>query len=145
MMMPSIREHFMNGLMDPWEDMFQFSRNLFDRGECALPRTDIKEVNGGYELDMELPGVRKEDVHAKLENGYLTIQADQNHSKDEKDENGNFIRRERYQGMVSRSFYVGPEVREEDINAKFEQGILHVTFPKIEKENSKEGYIRIEG
>jgi len=94
---------------------------------------------------MELPGVKKEDIHAALQNGYLTIQASTNQNRDEKESNGNFIRRERYQGSISRSFYVGENVRQEDIKACFKHGVLHLTIPKCETIEQENGYIPIEG
>lgn len=145
MMMPSIRDCFYNEMMNPFENMFHFTDSLFDSDDFAMPRTDVKEVGGNYEMDMELPGVKKEDINAKLENGYLTIQAKQDNRRDEKDSNGNYIRRERYQGSMSRSFYVGENVRQEDINASFDQGVLHLTIPKMEIPQEDNGYIRIEG
>lgn len=145
MMMPSIRNSFFNELMNPFDDMFHFASNLFDTDDFAMPKTDVKEVNGNYELDMELPGVKKEDINAKLENGYLTIQATQDNSRDEKDSEGNYIRRERYQGSFSRSFYVGDNVKQEDINASFDQGVLRLTIPKNEIPTEENHYIRIEG
>lgn len=145
MMMPSIRDSFFNEMMNPFENLFDFSNRLFDMDDFAMPKTDVREVGGNYELDMELPGVKKEDINAKLENGYLTIQASQNNSHDEKDDNGNYIRRERYQGSVSRSFYVGNNVRQEDIKASFDQAVLHLTIPRNEIPIEDNGYIRIEG
>lgn len=146
MMMPSVRDSFFRGFMNPFDDLFDFSKSFFDGSNQNVLKTDIKEANGNYELEMELPGYQKADINAKLENGYLTVQAKHKEEKDEKNEEGNYIRRERYQGMVSRSFYVGESVKQEDINASFEQGVLHLTIPKaaiVEKEN--QGYIRIEG
>lgn len=144
MMMPSIRNSVWNDMMNPFEDMFHFASNLFDEDEFAMPKTDVRDVGDRYELDIELPGVKKEDINAKLENGYLTIGASQNHSRDEKDSNGNYVRRERYQGSFSRSFYVGDNVRQEDINANFDQGILRLSIPKDEIPTEDNGYIRIE-
>ena len=100
----------------------------------------------GYEVDIDLPGFKKEDVTAKLENGYLTIQASKGLNRDEKDEEGKYIRRERYSGSMSRSFYVGEGMKQEDIRAKFEDGILKLTVPKLDKEAlEKKHYIAIEG
>lgn len=90
--------------------------------------TDIKENDNDYELTMNLPGVKKEDVTAELKDGYLTIHATSNQNKDEKDEDGKYIRRERYSGSCNRSFYVGDAVTEEDIKASFENGTLKMTI-----------------
>ena len=110
-------------------------------------RTDIKDTDGGYEVTMNLPGVKKEDVKAELKDGYLTISASSNNSRDEKDDNGRYIRRERYSGSCSRSFYVGDEVTEADIKAKFENGTLTMMIPKKEAKPAVENkkYIAIEG
>ena len=114
---------------------------------AGIMRTDVKESDTGYELDIDLPGCKKENVKAEPKNGYLTINAETSQNNDQKDENGKYIRRERYYGTCSRSFYVGEEVNQEDIKAKFEDGILKVTVPKKEAkpviEESK--YIPIEG
>ena len=113
----------------------------------GIMRTDVKENDNGYELDIDLPGCKKENVIAELKNGYLTIKAETSQNNDQKDENGKYIRRERYYGTCSRSFYVGEEVTQEDIKARFEDGILKVSVPKKEAkpaiEESK--YIQIEG
>ena len=101
----------------------------------------------GYQLDMNLPGFAKEDIKAELKDGYLTIKAESNTNNDEKDENGNYIRRERYTGSCSRSFYVGDQITQEDINAQFKDGVLSLNIPKKEaipeKEETK--YITING
>ena len=118
-----------------------------ERGERNMMKTDIKEKDGNYILDMDLPGCKKEDVSLKLENGYLTVGAQRAIDKDEKDDNGNYIRRERYSGSCQRSFYVGNNVQENDIKAKFDAGILHIEFPADKMKNAIEnkGYIAIEG
>ena len=110
-------------------------------------RTDVKDTDQGYEVTMNLPGVKKEDVKAELKDGYLTIIASSNNSKDEKDDNGKYIRRERYTGSCSRSFYVGDQVTEADIKAKFENGTLTMMIPKKEEKPAVEDkkYIAIEG
>jgi len=113
----------------------------------GIMRTDIRESDAGYELDIDLPGCKKEDVKAELKEGYLTISAETNRSDEQKDDNGKYIRRERYYGTCSRSFYVGEDITQEDIRARFEDGILKVSVPKKEAkpviEESK--YIPIEG
>lgn len=110
-------------------------------------RTDIKETDTGYELDIDLPGYKKEDVQAELKDGYLTISAKTNTTKDEKDENGQYLRKERYSGSCSRSFYVGEQMQQQDIKARFEDGILKVSVPKKEEKPAVEEnkYITIEG
>ncbi len=110
-------------------------------------KVDIKEHDDRYEMDVELPGYAKEDVTASLKDGYLTIAAEHTDNKEEKDENGKYLRRERFYGSSQRSFYVGEDVTEEDINAKFTNGILSLTIPKKEAKPQVEDkkYIAIEG
>ena len=109
-------------------------------------KTDVRETEGTYELDIDLPGFKKDEVSAKLENGYLTISAAKGLDKDEQDKKGSYIRRERYAGSMSRSFYVGEQIHQEDIHAKFEDGILRLTVPKeVKKEVEENKYISIEG
>lgn len=144
MMMPSL---FGNSLFDQWMD-FPFDSGFVkeSKRETSLMKTDVKEKDGAYELEMELPGCQKDDVTAQLKDGYLTIQASRNSSKDEKDEQGNYIRRERYTGQCSRSFYVGEGVKQEDIHARFENGILKLLIPKVEQKLEEENkFIAIEG
>ena len=138
MLMPSI---FGENLLD---DFFDFP---FDGRRTEMMSTDIKDTDTGYEITMSLPGVKKEDVKAQLKDGYLTIQASANNKKDEKDDKGRYIRRERYAGTCSRSFYVGDEMKQEDIKAKFEDGVLKITVPKKEEKPVVENnsYITIEG
>ena len=108
-------------------------------------KTDIQEKDNNYVLDMDLPGYEKEDIKAQLKDGYLTITAQKNTSNDEKDEEGNYIRRERYFGKCSRSFYVGDNIKEEDIKANFNNGILELTFPKeVPQKEEEMKYITID-
>ena len=106
----------------------------------------INEHDGSYELDVDLPGFKKDEIKVQLKDGYLTLAAAKGLDKDEKDKEGNYIRRERYAGTLSRSFYVGDAVSEEDIHAKYEDGILKLSVPKkAPKAVEKNGYIAIEG
>ena len=130
-------------LFDDWMD-FPFRT----RTSTNLMKTDVKETDNSYELDIDMPGFEKGDIKAELKNGYLTISASSSKNNDEKDKDGKYIRKERYSGSCSRSFYVGDDVKQEDIKAKFENGILKVSVPKKEEkpaveENNK--YIAIEG
>ena len=150
MMMPSIfGENLFDDFMDfPFERDFWGRRNpLYGKNEKNIMKTDVRETDSSYELDIDLPGFKKDEVTAKLENGYLTISASKGLNKDEKDkESGKYIRRERYAGAVSRSFYVGEHIRQEDIHAKFEDGILKLTVPKKDaKQVDEQKYISIEG
>ena len=113
----------------------------------SVMKTDIKESDAGYELEIDLPGYRKENVKAELKEGYLTISAESRQENSQKDDAGKYIRRERYYGTCSRSFYVGDEVTEQDIKARFEDGILKVAIPKKEARPAVEEsrFIAIEG
>ena len=131
MLMPSI---FGENLFDDWMDFSfpSFDRDFYGNSSRSVMKTDVKETDKGYELDIELPGYQKEDVKAQLKDGYLTITASANTSNDQKDSNGKYIRRERYSGTCSRRFYVGEEIEQSDIKAKFENGILKISVPKKE-------------
>lgn len=152
MLMPRIfGESLFDDLMDfrfPTEEEFFGKRNpLFGKHGKNLMKTDIREKDGSYELDIDLPGFKKDEVKAKLENGFLTISAEKGLDRDQKDNEGRFIRQERYAGAMSRSFYVGDSVKQEDITAKYEDGILRLSVPKQEmkKLENKDQYIAIEG
>ena len=130
---------FDNMFDDFFTDPF-FTRN----NSIKVMKTDIQEKDNNYVLDMDLPGYNKEDIKAQLKDGYLTISAQKNSSNDEKDEEGNYIRRERYSGQCSRSFYVGDSIKE-DIKANFNNGILELTFPKQEEQQKEDmKYITID-
>ena len=131
---------FDNMFDDFFKDPF-FTRN----NVVKVMKTDIQEKDNNYVLDMDLPGYKKEDIKAQLKDGYLTITAQKNTSNDDKDEEGNYIRRERYCGKCSRSFYVGDSIKEEDIKANFNNGILELTFPKeVEQKAEEMKYITID-
>ena len=123
-------------------------KKLYGRRAKNLMKTDIRETDTEYELTIDLPGFKKEEVHASLENGYLTISAAKGLDEEEKEKKtGRYIRRERYAGACQRSFYVGEEVTEEDIRGEFKHGILRLTIPKKEVKPAVEEkkYIAIEG
>ena len=105
------------------------ARGAFGKRGANMMKTDVKQTDNGYEVAVDLPGCKKEDVQMELNDGYLTIQAVRSHSNDEKDQNGRYLRRETFSGTCARSFYVGDAVKKEDIHAKFEDGILHITLP----------------
>ncbi|MDD5864249.1 MAG: Hsp20/alpha crystallin family protein [Firmicutes bacterium] len=113
------------GLMDTSE----VSRHLYGKNAKNMMKTDVKEKAQSYELAIDLPGFKKDEINIDLRDGYLTIQASKGLDKDEQDKDGRYIRRERYAGSMSRSFYVG-DVKPEDVSAKFEDGILKLTLPK---------------
>ena len=141
MLMPCI---FGENLLD---DFFGEPFGGYDYSESGLMTTDVKDTDKGYEVTMNMPGVKKEDVKAELKDGYLTVSAETNTKKDEKAEDGKYIRRERYSGSCSRSFYVGEDVQQEDIKAEFKHGILKLFVPKKEAKPAVEEkkHIAIEG
>ena len=146
MLMPSIfGENLFN---DDWMDFGfpEVDKALYGKHANNVMKTDVKETDTGYEVDIDLPGFKRDGINAQLDNGYLTISAAKGLDKDEKDKKGKYIRKERYAGAMSRSFYVGEGVTQEDIKAKYEDGILRLSVPKKEAkavENKK--YIAIEG
>ena len=139
MLMPSI---FGENLFDDFMD-FPFGGKKIN----TMMKTDIRDTDSSYELDIDMPGFKKEDIKAQLKDGYLTISASTSSNNDEQDKDGRYIRRERYAGSCSRSFYVGEGVKEEDIRAKFDNGILKLSIPKVENKPQVEEqkYIAIEG
>ena len=120
---------------------------LYGKHGKNLMKTDVRETDNSYELDVDLPGFKKDEINVNLEDGYLTISAAKGLDKDEKDKEGKYVRRERYAGSMSRSFYVGKHVTEEDIHPKYENGILSFSVPKEEAKpvEEKKHYISIEG
>ena len=155
MLMPSI---FGENLFDDFFGDFPFyyddramkdtEKKLYGRKANHIMKTDIKEMDNGYELVVDLPGFKKDEIQASLENGYLTISAEKGLDKDEQEkETGHYIRKERYAGACSRSFYVGEAVKQEDIKAEFKHGILTMFVPKKEAKPAVEqkNGISIEG
>lgn len=153
MMFPSV---FGENLFDDWMDFpfdddfdkyfFGKKNPLYGKHAKNMMKTDVKETDDTYEVDIDLPGFKKDEINAKLENGYLTISAAKGLDKDEKDKKGKYIRKERYAGAMSRSFYVGEGVTQDEIKAKYEDGILKLTVPKKDaKAVEKNDYIAIEG
>ena len=150
MLVPSIfGENLFDDFMDfPFNDDFWGRKNpLYGKNAKRMMKTDIRETDGSYELDVDLPGFKKDEIQASLENGYLTISAAKGLDKDDKDKEGKYIRQERYAGAMSRSFYVGDEVTQDEIKAKYEDGILKLSIPKKEKKPAVEqdNHIAIEG
>ena len=153
MLMPSI---FGEDMFDDFMRSFPFFDNsaennvekkLYGHNAKNVMKTDIKELEGGYELEIDLPGFTKDEVTAELKDGYLTISASKGLDKDEQEkETGKYIRRERYAGSTSRSFYVGNGVKNEDVHAKFENGVLRLSIPKkAAEEIEADKYVSIEG
>ncbi len=134
---------FHDALLDDWfqndwnrdfDRMMQAAdpRHVFGKRSANVMKTDVRETETGYEMFVDLPGFKKEDVKLDLQNGYLTISANRNESHDEKDDQGRYIRQERYTGSCARSFYVGEEIKPEDVKASFKDGILELSLPKAE-------------
>lgn len=136
----SLSDFFGFGRMIP-----QISSELYGKHAKNLMKTDVRELDGSYELDVDLPGFKKDEVTVDLRDGYLTISAAKALDKDESNQKGKFLRQERYAGSMSRSFYVGDDVEAADISAKYEDGILKISVPKAaQKELPKHTTIAIE-
>ena len=143
MLMPSIfGENLFDGFFDSFpfyydneKDMKKAEKKLYGNKASHLMKTDIKELEDGYELEIDLPGFKKDEIQATLKDGYLTISAEKGLDQDEQEKkSGRYIRRERYAGACSRSFYVGEDIKKNDISAKMADGVLTLTIPKKGKE-----------
>lgn len=139
MLMPRRRDFDLFG--DMFDDPF------FTNNDSKMMKTDIKENDNNFELEIDLPGFKKDNIKMSIDDGYLTINAKQEDNKDEKDKHGKYVRRERYFGECSRSFYIGDDIKEEDIKAKYKNGTLRVEIPKKEEKKNlpNKKYIQIEG
>lgn len=144
----SLFDDFMSDFPFDNRDMEKMERKLYGHHAKNVMKTDIKEVENGYEFEIDLPGFTKDEVTAELKDGYLTITASKGVDKDEQEKDtGKYIRKERYAGACGRSFYVGEDVTEEDIKAQFQHGILKLFVPKKEAKPAVEQkkYVSIEG
>ena len=132
---PSLfRENIMDDRMDDFEsELFGRKNPLYRKHAKNMMKTDVKETENGYEVAVDLPGFKKDEISLELKDGYLTITASKGLDKDEEDKKGRMIRQERYAGAMSRSFYVGDGITEEDVKAKFENGVLMLDIPKKEE------------
>lgn len=148
-MLPSI---FRDNLFD---DMFDFDdfdkefnrmmRPLYGKHAQNMMKTDVRETGNSYELDIDLPGFKKDEITVQLDNGYLSISASKGLDKNEENKDGKYIRRERYAGSMNRTFYVGSQLTQQDIQAKFEDGILKISVPKKDVQQIEQNkYIAIE-
>lgn len=147
MLFPSI---FANDLFDDWMsfprmDFEDVDRKLYGKHAEQLMKTDVHEKEDAYELDIDLPGFKKDEIQLSLENGYLSVSAAKGLDKDEKDSKGKMIRQERYAGAMKRSFFVGEAITEEDIKAKYEDGVLKLCLPKKQEKLPEKKTILIEG
>lgn len=158
MMTPSIfRENLFDDLFDNFfgfpvvdeRDMRKAEKQLYGRNAQNMMKTDVRDHEDHYEVDIDLPGFKKEELSLELKDGYLIISASKGLDKEETEEkSGRFVRRERYAGSMSRSFYVGEDMKQEDIHAKYESGVLMLDIPKLEArkpEVEEKKYIMIEG
>ena len=140
---------------DFFDDFFDFprmrapedaERKLYGKHINGIMKTDVRDKDGNYELDIDLPGFKKDEISLTLDNGYLVVGARKMLNEEEKDDKGKLLRQERYSGAMQRSFYVGENITEEDIKASFKHGVLNLTLPKKEKEKLPEKkQILIEG
>ena len=130
MLMPSIfGENLFN---DDWMNFGfpEVEKALYGKHASHEMKTDVRETDSGYEVDIDLRGFKKDEINIQLDNGYLSISAAKGLDKDEQDKEGKYIRKERYAGSMSRSFYVGNAITQDDIKAKYESGILRLSVPK---------------
>ncbi len=114
----------------PRWDFGDIDRKLYGKRAAQVMKTDVHELDGGYEVDIDLPGFKKDEISLDLENGYLSVSAAKGLNEEEKDKKGKLVRQERYSGSMQRSFYVGEALTEEDIKASFEDGVLKLSIPK---------------
>ena len=136
-----------------FDDFFRFpdfgrdaEKKLYGKHAAQVMKTDVHEHDDRYEIVIDLPGFKKDQINLELQNGYLTVSAAKGLDKDEKTEKGKLIRQERYAGAMQRSFYIGDTVTEADVKAKFEDGVLHICVPKAEPQKAENHrYIAIEG
>ena len=151
MLMPEL---FTRNVFDDWFDDFELEKEMRDLNRKIYGRrasremlTDVREHEDHYDLEIDLPGFKKEDLNVELNNGYLTVTANKGHDQEEKNKEGKIIRQERFSGMLSRSFYVGEEITNEEIKAKYEGGVLTVSLPKKDqtKQIENKSQILIEG
>ena len=149
MLAPSIfEENFIDDMFGfPMKEFDDMERKLYGRKANRMMRTDIREKDNTYEVSIDLPGFKKEEITVELDNGYLTISAAKGLDKDQNDKKGKLIRQERYAGSMTRSFYIGENVEKEDIEATYRHGVLTLTMPKkaLEKKIPEKNLIAIEG
>ena len=141
---------FGENLFDDWmgfpmRELANVDKRLYGKNASHVMKTDVNETDENYELEIDLPGFKKDEINVKLEDGYMTISAAKGRDQEKKDKKGRIIRQERYAGAMSRSFYVGNAVKTEDVKAKFEDGVLKLDIPKRELNLPGNNTINIEG
>ncbi len=136
MLMPRLyNRNFFDDFFDfDWPQMPSVEKQLYGKRAGEVMKTDVKETEDAYKVAIDLPGFKKDEIEIELKDGYMTVSASKALDKDQKNEEGKYIRRERYAGNVRRSFYVGEALTEDDIKASFEDGILRLELPKKEKQ-----------
>ncbi len=149
MLVPSIfEEKFMDDLfgIPELKEFDNMEKKLYGRRAGRMMKTDVREKDDNYEVVIDIPGFKKEEITVELDEGYLTINAAKGLDKDENDKKGKLIRQERYAGSMTRSFYIGENVQKEDIEATYRHGVLKLTIPKKAMEKIPEkNLIAIEG
>ena len=131
------------------DPFFEGWRNMDRAAACdpnmsaGMMSTDVRETDKGYMVDIDMPGFKKDDISLDLQNGYLTVSAHRNSSHEDKDDNGRWLRRERYAGSCSRSFYVGEDMKDSDIHASYKDGTLCLELPKPQVQQQVESKHRI--
>ena len=146
MLLPSIfGESLFDDMFDFDKEINRMNRALYGKHSRNMMKTDVRETDNSYELDIDLPGFKKDEINVQLDNGYLSISAAKGLDKDEEKKNSKYIRRERYAGAMNRTFYVGDNLTQQDIQAKFEDGILKISVPKKDVQQIEQNkYIAIE-
>ena len=147
MLVPSIfSDRFFDDWMIPsFRELENADRKLYGKHAARVMKTDVRDHETHYTVDIDLPGFKKDEIDLKLENGYLIVSAERGLDKDETDKKGKVICQERYVGAMQRSFYVGDAVTEEDVKAKFEDGVLQIEIPKKEAKLPERKTVMIEG
>ena len=149
MLTPAIfTENLFDDLFDdfPFRSLENVDRKLYGKHAGREMLTDVKDHEDHYEVEIDLPGFKKEEINIQLKEGYLTITASKGLDEDEKNKKGKIVRQERYAGVMQRTFYVGTQLNHEDIKAKYENGVLNLTIPKVDsKQIAEKNSIMIEG
>lgn len=149
MILPTVFGENLMDVLDDFDRGFGTSsvdHVLYGKHAQNMMKTDVRETDEGYEVDVDLPGFKKEEIHLELTNGYLTISTEKTLKKDSGTGKGKMLRQERYAGVMKRNFFVGEHIRKEDVKASYESGVLHVTIPKKETPKApEENTILIEG
>ncbi len=131
--LPTVFGENLMDVLDDFDRSFGFGgidRALYGKHAQHMMKTDVKETEEGYEMDVDLPGFKKDEIKLELDDGYLTISTEKSIETDSENKQGKLLRKERYAGVMKRSFYVGERITEEDVKASYESGVLHLMIPK---------------